>query len=427
MPFIQLKGETELSSTIDSSGHFNISATLETAGIYKLISGGETLFAYVVPGKHIQLETAFPNPNKSIIFTRDFANENNYLNDYMNHKNSAPWMNKDSILIMNEITYTSVVEEYLAELLAKQQDWQKEKGAFDSDFAIIMSEELSYNAAWMKMQYPLIRFQNNRDSLNQISDTYDSFLQNIEIDNEDNLMVPAYQEFVKAYISYKVQSDTTNSNESILKKKFEHVDLLFENTKVREFAYYTLMLEAIQTSINDASSLISEFRRKVFNPELRSSIQEMFDQRRHLLPGSDAPDLSLITQSGSMTNLKKWKGKVLYISIWGSDCTQCLEDLAMIPSLQEKWKRNKDVIFIGISVDSEVKTWKASLASRKMKGIQLLADKDWGAQNKKDFMVTSLPRYILIGKDGKILNGNAPNPKDEKLQKLISDAADTEI
>jgi hypothetical protein len=48
-------------------------------------------------------------------------------------------------------------------------------------------------------------------------------------------------------------------------------------------------------------------------------------------------------------------------------------------------------------------------------------------QKKKDYMVTSIPRYVLIGKDGLILDANAPGPASGILLEVLQEASASRI
>ncbi|RDB05083.1 hypothetical protein DVG78_16085 [Runella aurantiaca] len=39
----------------------------------------------------------------------------------------------------------------------------------------------------------------------------------------------------------------------------------------------------------------------------------------------------------------------------------------------------------------------------------------------KQFNLSSIPRYVLIGKDGKVFSADAPRPGDPKLRKLFDE------
>ena len=67
--------------------------------------------------------------------------------------------------------------------------------------------------------------------------------------------------------------------------------------------------------------------------------------------GSVAPPFALphITSAGRF-NLEEQRGKVVLLSFWASWCGPCRVEL---PALEAAWSqyRNKDVVFVGVSVD----------------------------------------------------------------------------
>lgn len=39
----------------------------------------------------------------------------------------------------------------------------------------------------------------------------------------------------------------------------------------------------------------------------------------------------------------------------------------------------------------------------------------------KQFNISSIPRYVVIGKNGKVINANAPRPSDPKIRELFDE------
>jgi hypothetical protein len=61
-------------------------------------------------------------------------------------------------------------------------------------------------------------------------------------------------------------------------------------------------------------------------------------------------------------------------------------------------------------------------------GVQLFADNDWNSEFMIKYGVTSIPRFILLGPDGNIVNSNAQRPSDPALQdKLDSTILDCNL
>lgn len=52
-----------------------------------------------------------------------------------------------------------------------------------------------------------------------------------------------------------------------------------------------------------------------------------------------------------------------------------------------------------------------------LKGVQLLAD-GW-SQITKDYGISGIPRFIVVGKDGKLVAHQAPVPSDPDLKQML--------
>lgn len=62
------------------------------------------------------------------------------------------------------------------------------------------------------------------------------------------------------------------------------------------------------------------------------------------------------------------------------------------------------------------------LKDKDMKGIQLHASEAWNSEICKKYCINGIPRFILIDKEGKLINAKAPRPSGnirEILEKLV--------
>jgi peroxiredoxin len=88
--------------------------------------------------------------------------------------------------------------------------------------------------------------------------------------------------------------------------------------------------------------------------------------------------------------------------------------------LQDSFAK-KDVVFLYISIDANEKDWKNAIEKKGMKGIHFNIDEQTNPVYKK-YAINGIPSYFLIGKDGKIINKNAPRPSDSKVYQEIENA-----
>jgi len=120
---------------------------------------------------------------------------------------------------------------------------------------------------------------------------------------------------------------------------------------------------------------------------------------------------------GGTSKLKDFKGKYVYIDVWATWCGPCKMEIPHLQKVEEKY-HGKKIEFVSISVDKkkDLEKWKKMVSEKSMGGIQLFADKDWDSDFIKAYGINSIPRFIIIGPDGKIVDADAKRPSDPELQ-----------
>lgn len=124
--------------------------------------------------------------------------------------------------------------------------------------------------------------------------------------------------------------------------------------------------------------------------------------------GKLAPAFSLMDINGKTINLNDFKGKYIYIDVWNSACGPCFKEFPFMEALVEKYK-NKNIVFLGISLDKNEKTWSSTINKRKLKGIQLFGS-GWDSEFTRKYFIKFNPRFILIDTNQRILFLSAPRP-----------------
>lgn len=64
---------------------------------------------------------------------------------------------------------------------------------------------------------------------------------------------------------------------------------------------------------------------------------------------SDAPDFTFRTLDGSPRHLSDWKGKVIFLDLWGTWCIGCIAEMPKVQQLYEHYRNVPDVQFLIIS------------------------------------------------------------------------------
>lgn len=139
--------------------------------------------------------------------------------------------------------------------------------------------------------------------------------------------------------------------------------------------------------------------------------------------GHDAIDFKFEDVNGKQIALSDFKGKVVYVDVWATWCGPCNREIPHMIKLEESYHNNPNIVFMSVSVDSrkDYDKWKNMLKEKGMGGIQLFAGerKD---EIMKPYKINGIPRFMLFGKDGKVINADAPRPSSSEIKAVI-DAA----
>jgi thiol-disulfide isomerase/thioredoxin len=112
------------------------------------------------------------------------------------------------------------------------------------------------------------------------------------------------------------------------------------------------------------------------------------------------------------------KGKIVYLDVWASWCGPCKVMMPYSEKLQEKYK-DKEVVFLFVSIDQDIRKWEQSAKSFNLIENSFLARNYPKAKLFQDNNVSSIPRYMLFDKNGRLVDDNARRPSDKDLETTI--------
>jgi len=129
-----------------------------------------------------------------------------------------------------------------------------------------------------------------------------------------------------------------------------------------------------------------------------------------------APSFVVEDLSGKRIKLEDYKGKVVVLNFWATWCGPCRREIPNLNNLVEKYKDRKDIVFIAITNDQEVRVTNF-LANNPFN--YLIAFDRSDAYEK--YNVKAIPTHVIIDKNGYIntrIVGSLPR-MDEVLSKKI--------
>lgn len=137
--------------------------------------------------------------------------------------------------------------------------------------------------------------------------------------------------------------------------------------------------------------------------------------------GKPAPQFSYKDVKGKTVSLSDFKGKYVYIDVWATWCKPCMMEIPDLLALQKTLK-DKNIAFISVSIDKpeDAEKWKKVVAEKHLGGTQLIAENAWDSSMVRDYKIESVPRFILIDPQGKIVDFDAKRPSNEELVKELN-------
>lgn len=115
--------------------------------------------------------------------------------------------------------------------------------------------------------------------------------------------------------------------------------------------------------------------------------------------GQQAPDFSIKDQSGKLVKLSDFRGKVVFLNIWGTWCLPCVEEMPEMETLYQAFKDRKFQM-LAISIDND---WKEVNQFYKDKNLTLPAFLDPGHQIANLYKVYKYPETFLIDANGYVV------------------------
>lgn len=136
-----------------------------------------------------------------------------------------------------------------------------------------------------------------------------------------------------------------------------------------------------------------------FNPKLEESTLSTNSQKSN--PETVEPanyTLNLIDQKGNKVSLKDLKGKVVFINFWATWCGPCIAEMPSIQKLHDKFKDNKDIVFVILEAEGNKTKATKFMENRKLNLPLYYPAGDFPAE----FFRGSLPTTVILDKQGNI-------------------------
>ncbi|MFB3884768.1 MAG: TlpA family protein disulfide reductase [Thermodesulfobacteriota bacterium] len=128
-----------------------------------------------------------------------------------------------------------------------------------------------------------------------------------------------------------------------------------------------------------------------------------------------APDFCLESLKGEKSELKDFKGKVVFLNFWATWCGPCKEEMPSMERLHQQFK-GKEFTFLSISVDYEGKNSVKRFIERARYTFPVLLDPECSMLDPYD--IKRIPTTILIDRNGKMI-GKFTGPTNWNSREMV--------
>ncbi len=110
-------------------------------------------------------------------------------------------------------------------------------------------------------------------------------------------------------------------------------------------------------------------------------------------------------------------GKKVLIDVWASWCRDCIEGFPKVKALQKEFP---EVVYLFLSVDEKVGSWKRGIQRYLLEGEHYNIPKGMNNGDLVSFLDLSwIPRYLVLDETGKIIVFNAIDASDKKIKEAL--------
>ena len=403
--------------TINFSDDGTFKDTIKTdINAYVLYDGTNPIFIYIEPGTDLNITYDAKDFENSLSITGKDSDISKYL--------MAKRKNEQNLFGSAQETYTLNESDFKTKLKSIEQSQDSLLNSFKNianEFKVKEKRNLHYVYLNYITNYELAYKHFTKTQDFKVSEDFLTELDNIGLDSEEDY---AFSMYYKTLVTnkYKEKASQLAINDSIANDiAFLKVASSVDNETIKNGLLFDFANVSMGYS-EDIETFYQLFKAHSTNQKNNDLIAEKYNKLTAFAIGRPSPKfVNYENYAGGTTSLDDLKGKYVYIDVWATWCGPCKREIPFLKDIEQKY-HDKNIEFVSVSIDkvSDRDKWKSMIANQALGGIQLLADNDWKSSFVTDYQINGIPRFILIDKEGNIVDPNAPRPSSTELGELLT-------
>ncbi len=286
-------------------------------------------------------------------------------------------------------------------------------------FAAVEQERIRYYYAQGLIMYPLYRQLGADPDYRPGKEYYDA-VRSLVAEREELADVDVYRNFLNFGVSTLLQEQNPQRLDPYARTiaAMKYMAENFSNEKVKQTMLRVLAMEYLGFSgVRNTKELRALVDTYITDPRMLKEVRDEFARLDPKAVGRPSPDFTAQDADGNSYSLGDFRGKYLLIDMWATWCGPCKAELPHLKALEKKFE-GRNIAFLGLSVDKDRDAWEQMVRSGGLAGTQLLLGP--GSEFQQDYGIEGIPHFILLDKEGKIVNANMIRPSSEDAERILN-------
>lgn len=407
-------------TVVDGNGAFSLSVESLETGFYSLGSNDGIRHLLYLKGNE-KLKVLFTNYGLTIL--QGASEECRLLSDW---EKEAAQLRTHALFFRTtggcESVDVKVFEQEitsLKSLAARLMQRLEKMHSATSDFVSLMQLKMNADQIFFRMAY----------HRSHMGETDEHFISEMDWQHADRLFqdpqmlqLPLTPEMMGVYVDCKAERQLPPvENPSIISgREYSSRAALIADKGLRQCYIYEVASHLRYYEMY--RQLYDTFANEPFSVRMEQALKPIEQSLEWSKPGHEAPDFKAVKTNDEWFSLSDLRGKVVVIDVWATWCVPCLRMMPYFRQL-EKDLSDPDLAFLSVCVGAlpEKDLWLKLVKENGLTGHLVFVD-SWIHGFAKEYRVTSVPRFMIIDRQGKVFSYAAPAPKYPQLKQLILQA-----
>ena len=336
---------------------------------------------------------------------------------------ATKYLNNVKLLPLPDEDYALQFEEYKSRLADKEKDALRLLKAGDlfeeGEFLTMEEARIRYSYGAALMMYPVGHMIMTGDMSYAPDQAYYDHIATYVVEDESLVNLDEYLKFVAEAMH---MLDAANRDVTAIYPKtvaqIKYAADHLTNAVVKESLIHHITTTYVDNfGVKDIDELNNLYYVYVKDPALQAIYQAKCERWDLSRPGRVSPNFRAVDIEGKEWTLLDFRGKYVYIDMWATWCGPCKQEMPYLKQLEKQFE-DASIVFLGLSVDRDRSKWEEMVGSGNLTGVQLYL----GTQSsfQEAYRAESIPRFILLDKDGVIISNDMSRPSDPETAETLN-------